>query len=32
MLEILNGLPVDFGNVYIALLRVIAPVLMGVIL
>ena len=30
--EILLGLPIDFANVYIALLRVIAPVLMGVIL
>ena len=29
---ILRGLPIDFTNVYIALLRVIAPVLMGVIL
>ena len=31
-LELLRGLPIDFPNVYIALLRVIAPVLMGVIL
>ena len=31
-LELLRGLPIDFANVYIALLRVIAPVLMGVIL
>ena len=28
VLEILNGLPIDFGNVYIALLRIAAPVLM----
>lgn len=28
VLEILNGLPVDFANVYIALLRIAAPVLM----
>ena len=32
VLEILNGLPIDFANVYIALLRIAAPVLMGVIL
>ena len=31
-LELLRGLPIDFPNVYIALLRIIAPVLMGVIL
>ena len=30
--EILNGLPIDLANVYIALLRIAAPVLMGVIL
>ena len=29
---LLRGLPIDFSNVYIALLRLIAPVLMGVIL
>lgn len=28
VLEILNGLPIDFANVYIALLRIAAPVLM----
>ena len=32
VLELLRGLPIDFTNVYTALLRVIAPVLMGVIL
>ena len=32
LLETLSGLPVDFANVYIALLRIIAPILMGVIL
>ncbi len=32
ILELLNGLPIDFSNVYIALLRIAAPVLMGVIL
>ena len=32
VLELLRGLPIDFANVYIALLRIIAPVLMGVIL
>ena len=32
LLEALNGLPLDFGNVYIALLRIVAPILMGVIL
>lgn len=32
LLELLRGLPIDFANVYIALLRIIAPVLMGVIL
>ena len=30
--EFILGLPIDFANVYIALLRLIAPVLMGVIL
>ena len=30
--ELLLGLPIDFANVYISLLRLIAPVLMGVIL
>lgn len=30
--ELIQGLPIDFANVYIALLRIIAPVLMGVIL
>ena len=30
--ELLRTLPVDFANVYIALLRLIAPLLMGVIL
>ena len=29
---LLRGLPIDFSNVYIALLRFLAPVLMGVIL
>ena len=29
---LLRGLPIDFSNVYIALLRLLAPVLMGVIL
>ena len=32
VMEFVSSLPVDFANVYIALLRVIAPVLMGVIL
>ena len=32
ILEVLQGFPIDFANVYIALLRVISPVLMGVIL
>ena len=32
ILEMLRGLPVDFPNVYIALLRIAAPVLLGVIL
>ena len=32
ILEALQGLPIDFSNVYIALLRVIAPVLMAMIL
>ena len=32
ILELLQGLPIDFSNVYIALLRVIAPVLMVLIL
>ena len=32
VLELLRGLPIDFANVYIALLRIAAPVLMGVIL
>ena len=32
VLELIRGLPIDFANVYIALLRLIAPVLMGVIL
>ena len=32
ILEFISGLPIDFSNVYIALLRLIAPVLMGVIL
>ena len=30
--ELIQWLPIDFANVYIALLRIIAPVLMGVIL
>ena len=30
--QLLSGLPVDFANVYIALLRFLAPVLMGLIL
>ena len=30
--EFILGLPIDFANVYIALLRLIAPLLMGVIL
>ena len=29
---LLRGLPIDFSNVYIALLRLLAPVLMGVIM
>ena len=32
ILELLQGLPIDISNIYIALLRIIAPVLMGVIL
>ncbi len=32
IVEFLRGLPIDFVNVYIALLRIAAPVLMGVIL
>ena len=32
IMEILDAFPIDFSNVYIALLRIIAPVLMGVIL
>ena len=32
ILEFVRGLPVDFPNVYIALMRLMAPVLMGVIL
>ena len=32
IVEILSGLPIDFSNVYIAILRIIAPVLMAVIL
>lgn len=32
IVEFLRGLPIDFANVYIALLRIAAPVLMGVIL
>lgn len=32
ILEFISGLPIDFSNVYIALLRLLAPVLMGVIL
>ena len=32
ILELLQGLPIDFANVYIALLRIIAPVLMVLIL
>ena len=32
ILELLQGLPIDFSNVYIALLRIIAPVLMVLIL
>ena len=32
VLELIRGLPIDFANVYIALLRLIAPLLMGVIL
>lgn len=32
ILELLQALPIDFSNVYIALLRIIAPVLMVVIL
>ena len=32
MMESLSGLPIDFANVYIALLRIIAPVLMLLIL
>ena len=32
VMEFVSSLPVDFANVYIALLRVIAPVLMGIIL
>ena len=32
ILEMLKGFPVDFPNVYIALLRIAAPVLLGVIL
>ena len=32
ILELIQGLPVDFANVYIALLRLAAPLLMGVIL
>lgn len=32
ILEVLQGLPVDFFNVYIALLRIAAPVLMALIL
>ena len=32
ILEVLQGLPIDFPNVYIALLRIIAPVLMVLLL
>ena len=32
VVELIHSLPIDFSNVYIALLRIIAPVLMGVIL
>ena len=32
IMELLSGLPIDFSNVYIALLRILAPVLMGIIL
>ena len=31
-LELLSGLPIDFSNVYIAILRLVAPLLMAVIL
>ena len=32
ILEVLQGLPIDFSNVYIALLRIAAPVLMALLL
>ena len=32
ILELLQGLPIDFSNVYIALLRIIAPMLMVLLL